>query len=79
MVAPLLGSADANRPTPWMGFAEEDPLRHTNPLLEMAVRQEGKAFSTEGSTGHSQYFDPDEDSLRNMAALTVGHYGLVDP
>jgi hypothetical protein len=49
--------------------AVEDLWHGTNPVHESFGAAE---FSTDGATGHSQYFDPGTDSLENLARIVVG-------
>lgn len=50
-------------------FAAEDLWHGTNPAHESFGAIE---FTTDGATGHSQYFDPGTESLENLARIVAG-------
>ncbi len=55
-------------------LAAEELWHGTNPVHEKFGAVE---FTTDGATGHSQYFDPGTESLENLARIVAGHTAQV--
>lgn len=71
----------------WDGAAEDDPILWTekrftpDPLTGNNPEDSdfgAQHFSVAGSSGHSEYYKANSESLRNMARIADGDYGAVD-
>ena len=64
----------------WAGAAGNDMVSYTQVHGNSPVDWSfgGQRISTEGASGHSEYWDPDTESLRNQAYIVTGEYDQVD-
>ncbi|HZE39244.1 MAG TPA: alpha/beta hydrolase [Stackebrandtia sp.] len=60
----------------WAGAASNDPVSylevHGNSPVDVSFN--GQRFTTDGASGHSEYWDPDTESLQNQADVLTKHY-----
>ncbi|QCO68310.1 hypothetical protein E5843_12035 [Luteimonas yindakuii] len=64
----------------WAGAASDDLVSYTEVHGNSPVDWSfgGQRITTEGASGHSAYWDPGTEALRNQAYIVTGHYDQVD-
>lgn len=64
----------------WSAAARDDLVSYTeihgNSPVDVSFG--GQRFSTDGASGHSEYWNPGTESLRNQAYILTGQYDQVD-
>ena len=64
----------------WAGAASNDPVSyaevHGNSPVDWSFG--GQRITTEGASGHSEYWNPGTEALRNQAYILTGNYDQVD-
>ena len=63
----------------WAGAASNDPVTYTevhgNSPVDWSF--DGQRIATGSASGHSEYWKPDTEALRNQAYILTGNYGQV--
>ncbi len=64
----------------WAGAASNDVVSYTEVHGNSPVDWSfgGQRITTDGASGHSEYWDPGTDALRNQAYIVTGNYDQVD-
>lgn len=64
----------------WAGAASNDAVTYTEVHGNSPVDWSfgGQRISTDGASGHSEYWQPGTESLRNQAYIVTGNYDQVD-
>jgi len=64
----------------WAGAAANDPVTYTEVHGNSPVDWSfgGQRITTEGASGHSEYWNPGTEALRNQAYILTGNYDQVD-
>ena len=64
----------------WAGAASNDVVSYTEVHGNSPVDWSfgGQRITTEGASGHSEYWDPGTEALRNQAYIVTGNYDQVD-
>ncbi|WP_024891338.1 alpha/beta hydrolase [Luteimonas huabeiensis] len=64
----------------WAGAAANDPVTYTEVHGNSPVDWSfgGQRIGTDGASGHSEYWDPGTEALRNQAYIVTGRYDQVD-
>ncbi|MCA0395379.1 MAG: alpha/beta hydrolase family protein [Proteobacteria bacterium] len=64
----------------WAGAASNDPVSYTEVHGNSPVDWSfgGQRITTEGASGHSEYWNPGTEALRNQAYILTGNYDQVD-
>ena len=64
----------------WAGAASDDVVSYTEVHGNSPVDWSfgGQRITTEGASGHSDYWNPGTESLRNQAYIVTGNYEQVD-
>ncbi|MCW5640181.1 MAG: hypothetical protein KIT28_14555, partial [Rubrivivax sp.] len=63
----------------WAGAASNDPVSYTEVHGNSPVDWSfgGQRITTDGASGHSEYWDPGTEALRNQAYIVTGNYDQV--
>lgn len=64
----------------WAGAASNDPVSYTEVHGNSPVDWSfgGQRITTDGASGHSEYWNPGTEALRNQAYILTGNYDQVD-
>ena len=64
----------------WAGAAANDPVTYTEVHGNSPVDWSfgGQRITTDGASGHSEYWNPGTEALRNQAYILTGNYDQVD-
>ena len=64
----------------WAGAASNDPVTYTEVHGNSPVDWSfgGQRITTDGASGHSEYWNPGTEALRNQAYIVTGNYDQVD-
>lgn len=64
----------------WAGAASNDPVSYTEVHGNSPVDWSfgGQRITTDGASGHSEYWDPGTEALRNQAYIVTGNHDQVD-